>query len=71
MKNKKTFSVVMLPTDKESNIYTVHPDNKRYEDDDRIIQLSSVYVEQDGNLKGNQNQHLYIISDDEIKELPK
>ena len=53
---KKTFNVVMLPTEKASNLYIFGNNKLGY---DKTIVSSS---------KNCNDQHLYIISDDKIKE---
>ena len=61
---KKTFKVVMLPTEKASKIY-LDPYKGR-----NLLVFTE--IADFCNAKSDcTNQHLYIISDDEIKELPK
>lgn len=52
---KKEFSIILLPTDKESRIYI--------ETMGELVYLDETYL-----TEGKTNQHLYILSDEEIEE---
>ncbi len=62
---KKTHKLVMLPTEKASHIYLINKTNKlgfvTGEHPEDLEQFPQT-------IKETQNQHLYILSDDEIKE---
>lgn len=61
---KKECKVVMLPTNEKSHIYhVVNVDKLRY-----VTGIHKEDLEQFPNQSNTQNQHLYILSDDEIKE---
>ena len=61
---KKECKIVMLPTNEKSHIYhIVNVDKLRY-----VTGIHKEDLEQFPNQSNTQNQHLYILSDDEIKE---